>query len=163
MDLPPPSDLPKTNAKFPYFFVGDGIFGLQKYLLTPYARSVNMSFREKIFNYRLSRARRTIECAFGVLVGKWQILKQPLNFKLDTTQTVVMALTCIHNFLITTELKMPHDERRYFVDEELQNHELNDNDDYLEEQNEEAIVLRDRLSQCFVSKAGSVPWQWASI
>lgn len=105
IDLPEPQGLSNApNQKLPYFFLGDGIFGLKSYLITPYARSSKLTFYEKIFNYRHSRGRRAIECAFGTLVSKWQILQKPMNFKLHRSDQMVMALACIHNFLITTEL-----------------------------------------------------------
>lgn len=64
--------LPNTrDEKFPYFFLGHGIFGLKNYLFTPYARSSRLQYWEKIYNLRHAHARRVIECAFGALVSKW--------------------------------------------------------------------------------------------
>ena len=56
-----------------------------------------------MFNYRLSRARLVVECAFGILTKKWKILESAIDFKLQTTETIVMALICLHNFIITEE------------------------------------------------------------
>lgn len=112
LDLPGPSPLPNSHIQVPHFFIGDGIFGLKKYLLVPYSRSINMPYYEKVFNYRLSRARRQIECAFGTMVSKWKILEQPLDFKLETSELIIMSLICIHNFVITMELKLPRQEHR---------------------------------------------------
>lgn len=70
LNLPPPKELPSTNEKMPHFFVGDEAFPLQTNLMRPYSKKAIKSDRERIFNYRLSRARRIIENAFGILSSR---------------------------------------------------------------------------------------------
>jgi hypothetical protein len=53
----------------------------------------------KIFNYRLSRARRIIENVFGILVARFCIFKTHINVQLDNIKDVVMASCALHNFL----------------------------------------------------------------
>ena len=74
--------------------------------MRPFSRGINYGNREKVFNYRLSRARRIIECAFGTLTKKWRVLESPLAWKVENSETIVMALICMHNFIITNELEM---------------------------------------------------------
>ena len=72
MNLPPPDKLPNTPEDSPpahYFFVGDDAFPLRHYMMKPYP-SLALTHDERIFNYRLSRARRTVENAFGILANR---------------------------------------------------------------------------------------------
>lgn len=57
------------NAPEGMVLLGDHAFPLTEYLMTPYSRRLDLSNKQNIFNYRLSRARRTIENTFGVLVS----------------------------------------------------------------------------------------------
>jgi hypothetical protein len=46
---------------------------------------------QKCFNYRLSRARRTIENTFGIFASRWQIFKKPIIARIATTRMIVKA------------------------------------------------------------------------
>ncbi|KAJ8970514.1 hypothetical protein NQ314_001190 [Rhamnusium bicolor] len=58
-----------------------------------------LNTERRIFNYRLSRARRIIENVFGILVARFRIFHTPINLKLKNTEKVVMACCVLHNFL----------------------------------------------------------------
>ena len=66
------------GKELPYVLVGDAIFPLKTWLVKPYSGR-NLSEKEAIFNYRLSRCRRTIENTFGIYVAKWQIFRSPIR------------------------------------------------------------------------------------
>lgn len=75
--------LPGTESpKVPYFLIGDAAFGVPKHLLRSYG-GTHLTVEKIIFNYRLSRARRYIECAFGILSNKCRIFHRPLNVQPD--------------------------------------------------------------------------------
>lgn len=88
----------KHSAVFPYVLVGDEAFGMSENLMRPYGGN-NLSYEQKIFNYRLSRARRYVECAFGILSNKWRIFHRPLNVGIDFAQDIVKACCALHNFV----------------------------------------------------------------
>ena len=81
--------------------VGDDAFPLRTNLLKPFSRK-NLSVEEKVFNYRLSRARRVVENAFGILASRFRILLRPIDLKVDTTEMLVKAVCAIHNWLRIT-------------------------------------------------------------
>lgn len=59
--------------KDPYHLVADSAFPLSPQLLKPFPHE-NLNAIETNFNYRLSRARMAIECAFGRLKGKCKLV-----------------------------------------------------------------------------------------
>lgn len=68
-----------TKLVADYVFVGDEAFGLSQHVLrSPYGGR-NLTKNKHIFNYRLYRARRYVECAFGILSNKWRLFHQPIN------------------------------------------------------------------------------------
>lgn len=66
--------------------------------MKPYPQR-NMTREQRIFNYRLSRARRIVENAFGILSSRFRILLNAINLALDKTSTILLACCYLHNFL----------------------------------------------------------------
>ena len=54
--FPDPDPLPNDTENVPYFFLSDDAFGLRPAMMKPYSHR-GLSRQERIFNYRLSRAR----------------------------------------------------------------------------------------------------------
>uniref|UniRef100_A0A2S2PHY3 Putative nuclease HARBI1 n=1 Tax=Schizaphis graminum TaxID=13262 RepID=A0A2S2PHY3_SCHGA len=99
LQIPDAVSLPLTeNNSQPFVFVADEAFGLHTNLLRPYpGRGLNNTRR--IFNYRLSRARRTVECAFGVLANKWNVLHTTILVEPDFCDHIIKACCVLHNFV----------------------------------------------------------------
>ncbi|CAI6358666.1 unnamed protein product [Macrosiphum euphorbiae] len=99
LNLPAPACLPNTtDSPQPYVIVGDEAFGLHKNLLRPYP-GCGLNPTRRVFNYRLSRARRLVECAFGILANKWRVLHSPLLVEPDYADDVVKACCILHNYI----------------------------------------------------------------
>lgn len=98
LDLPQPRPLPSTNDDFPYFFVADEAFPLKNYLMRPYSKRT-LDNRKRVFNYRLSRGRKSVECAFGMLVSKFRLFEGPICCKEETINSVIKAACVLHNFI----------------------------------------------------------------
>ncbi|KAJ8687628.1 hypothetical protein QAD02_023422 [Eretmocerus hayati] len=159
MDLPPPEPLIEGGPDMPWVLVADEAFGLSNFCMRPYPRSRAMNLRKKVFNYRLSRARRIVEAAFGTLVRVWQVLGNPVKTTLKVTIQTVHACVCLHNFLIM------YDERRERPQREVHNedvfqvieHEIEADDPRPREGSLESV--RYEFSRYFMNE-GAVNFQW---
>lgn len=76
--MPTDSQLPHSTITVPNVIIADDAYPLKTYLLKPYAKR-NLTPAKTGFNYRLSRARRSIKCAFGILCAKWWILEKAIE------------------------------------------------------------------------------------
>lgn len=83
------------------FFVADAAFPLKHYLLKPYQHTP-LTHDQKIFNYRLSRARRIVENAFGILVSRFRIFEKPIATDVSVTDKIIHTACALHNWLRKT-------------------------------------------------------------
>ena len=100
LHIPPPEPLPNQSVSIPYMLVADDAFPLKEYLQKPYAQA-GLTRENRIYNYRLSRARRIVENAFGILANRFRIFGAPIPLKPEKVEAIVMACCSLHNFLRT--------------------------------------------------------------
>ena len=139
--------------------------------MRPFSRKSLTNERRKIFNYRLSRARRIIENTFGILVSRWRVFQTPINATPEKVEKIILATVALHNYLRQT------DNATYtpngFVDNESSSGELIDGSwrSEIDTNNLKsirrirnsryaatALQTRKNLSNYFVNE-GSVSWQ----
>ena len=96
--FPAPDPLPNDYQNVPYFFVGDDAFALRETMMKPYSLR-GLDNEERIFNYRLSRARRVVENAFGILASRSQVLLTTMQHHPSTVKVVVKACIVLHNLM----------------------------------------------------------------
>jgi hypothetical protein len=102
--MPPDACLPgdEGGRDMPLVFVADEAFAASTRVLRPFPRgrgSVALSHRKKVFNYRLSRARRVVENAFGILAGRFRFLSRPVHMLPEKVDILVKAAVALHNLL----------------------------------------------------------------
>ncbi|MCP3954377.1 MAG: transposase family protein, partial [Desulfobacterales bacterium] len=98
LPLPDPEPLPGDTESFPYFILGDDAFPLLTFLMKPYSRR-GLDHPQSVFNYRLSRARRVVENAFGILANRWRCLLTTIPLEVSTVKKLVIAACTLHNML----------------------------------------------------------------
>lgn len=98
LQFPDADPLPGDNVDMPYFFIGDEAFALKTWMMKPYSRQ-HLTREETAFNYRLSRARRVVENAFGILSMRWRVLTTSMQHELKTVEFIVEACIVLHNLM----------------------------------------------------------------
>ena len=98
LNMPAPQPFPGDERPVNFFVVADDAFGLKEYLIKPFPQQ-NLSFWQRIFNYRLSRARRVVENAFGILANRFRVFLAPIRLDESKVEIMVLASCALHNFL----------------------------------------------------------------
>src|SRR5437667_358194 len=62
---------------FPHYIIGDAAFPLKSWLMKPFSATANNGTK-RIFNYRHSRARRSVESAFGIFSSRFRLFYKPI-------------------------------------------------------------------------------------
>ena len=85
----------------PYFLVGDVIFPLKTWLMRPLPGKLDGN--QRIFNYRLSRARLATENTFGILAARWRIFCTPIKASEENVEKYILACLARHYYLRLTD------------------------------------------------------------
>lgn len=152
LPLPDSQPLPGCDIPVPYVFVGDEAFGLNKHIMRPFGGR-NLSTQQKVYNYRLSRARRYVECAFGIMANKWRIFHRPINVSYDFATDIVKACCVLHNFVVERDGIRQKEKLTISIDDDFYP---------LQTQNDaesSASIIRDQFASYFISNRGALPWQ----
>nr|XP_022911203.1 uncharacterized protein LOC111422238 [Onthophagus taurus] len=99
LNLPSALVLPGRHVEVPFVFVGDDAFPLSCNIMKPFPGLQDKGSKTRIFNYRLSRARRVSENAFGILSSVFRILRKPILLQPETATKITLTLIHLHNYL----------------------------------------------------------------
>lgn len=99
LGLPTQRSLAEGRTQVPYVLVADDAFALTNNIMKPYPGHLDSLTPERIYNYRLSRARRIIENVFGIMAAKFRVFLTTIA--LHPVKVEMVTLTCVylHNFL----------------------------------------------------------------
>ncbi|CAH1266737.1 HARBI1 [Branchiostoma lanceolatum] len=171
LGLPPAEPLPGDDRDTPFFIVGDDAFPLRHWLQKPFSLR-DLTHDKRVYNYRLSRARRVVENAFGILASTFRVLLTTLHVLPDNGQSVTKGYLVLHNILRTRYPNLRNED----VDQDVDGmivpgswRNVGVLDDCQREGStgerctRQGRELRLYLMHYFNSQAGKVPWQEAAI
>ena len=88
--FPPPEPMTNDNEWMPFLMIWDNAFTLCTIMMVPYSRK-NLSRSERIFNCRISCARRVVENAFSILAARFQCLLGTLQQNPVAVRDIIQA------------------------------------------------------------------------
>ena len=142
--------------------LADDAFGMSTRLLKPYPNS-SLDPAQRIYNYRHSRARRSVESAFGIMTSKFRLLRRPLDLSYEHNVSCTKAITVLHNHLLQTDLS--HAGRDVDEDSGLIpcGMESISTGRRYNAKSASARKMRDDMANYFFSGKGQVDFQWSKV
>lgn len=158
LNFPLPSFLTGYDINMPYVIVADDAFPLKTNIMKPYPGR-DLTNEKKIFNYRLSRARRTVENAFGIMANRFRILLNTIPLSVEKVELITYTCCILHNFLLK---KKAHS----YIPSELRNNtydKIQSNLNSVSYQHgnrctDKAATIRDHFCTYF-NTVGAISWQ----
>ena len=157
--------------------MADDAFPLKEYIQKPYSQ-VGLTPNKRIFNYMLSRARRVVDNAFGILANRFRVFMTPIRLAPEKVENIVLACCSLHNFLSSHHTSRAiYAPQGSFDTEDSDSHAMTPGNWRQEQQPQGLISLERRsgnrhtnaakamrdLCMYFNSDRGSVPWQSSMI
>lgn len=105
LNLPSSKPLPGRTLPVPYTLVADDAFAQRANLMKPYSQR-GLTMVQRVFNYRLSRARRIIENVFGIMAERFRVLRKPFHLDGDKAKKVTLACCVLQNYLMCTNKRL---------------------------------------------------------
>jgi len=96
VEFPFPEPMEIQNSDFNHLcvFIGDEAFPLSTYMMRPFPGQF-LPANKRIFNYRLSRARRVIENTFGILTSRFRIYRRSIIAKPELGVNIIKGELCL--------------------------------------------------------------------
>lgn len=162
LKIPEATHLPgeANDNPFPFYFVADEAFPLQHNIMRPFPKRV-LNDARRIFNFRLSRGRKSVECSFGMLTSKFRLFDRPMYTNRSNAVQTIKTACVLHNFIRRREGQpyVPQEFNKCSVVPAL-----SDNSTFSENNNLNAANrLRNKLGEYFLKPTGAIPTQWRCV
>ena len=166
MGFPEPEELGETGLSCNYHIIGDDAFPLRKDVMKPFPFR-QLHYERHIYNYRLSRARRVVENAFGIMANRFRVFLTKIELEPEKAKMITLAACCLHNMLIEKQGSYTSNG----IDHENENHDMIPGTWRMDPQLATMETTHNRnfsfsskgqrnlLKTFFNSRVGSVPWQ----
>lgn len=156
LNFPPARRLPfdENGKDMPFVLVGDEAFAVSSHVMRPYPNRYLIE-KKRLFNYRLCRARRMVECTFGIFASKWRIFHRCLDVNVDFAVEIIKATCVLHNFVRKKD--------GYKFEDLLYQDPLDNIPAQGVRGTRDGTQVRDYFATYFTSPQGSVPWQYEKI
>jgi len=165
-ELQLPADKPLPAAAelgcLPHVIVGDEAFPMKRNLMRPYPGR-DLDDEKRIFNYRLSRARRIVENAFGLLAARFRIYQRRLQLHPENVDKVIQATCVLHNYIQKTTpapaFGDPTQDQGSSIREPQTAGAISSLQMAGNRATQDAVAVRATFKDYFNSPAGAVDWQ----
>ncbi len=161
LDLPPDAPLSGAEGTMPFVFVANKAFPLRRNMMRPFPGH-NLSPEQMVFNYRLSRAQRMVECAFSILASQWRLYRRVLGVSPEVAEVVVKA-TCILQNLISWHSADEEDPSSTALCTEPSAGMEGITQVGSNNASKEALPVREKFATYFCSSAGEVSCQHVAV
>lgn len=95
----PDDDLLLNDVRcLPYFILGDDASPLRNYLMKPFGKR-SLSNKMMVVNYRISRGRRVMENAVGILAICWRCFLHIMEQRPNDVWLIVEIAVLLHKFM----------------------------------------------------------------
>jgi hypothetical protein len=100
--VPKPESFEGSEIEMPFVILGNEAYPLKTYLMKTFAKK-DLPCKERVLNYGLLRARRCVECTFGILRAKWRLLNKAIETNVNKAERIVRCNFLLHNIIIDLE------------------------------------------------------------
>nr|CAH7744377.1 unnamed protein product [Callosobruchus chinensis] len=160
----------------PYVLVADDAFPLTTAIMKPYSGHQEKHSKNRVFNYRLSRARRVVENVFEILAAVFRVLRKPMLLQPEKAEKIVLTCVLLHNNYLRKNAKTrsSYNPPGTFDKEDLETGTIEPGSWRRDSQpsasflplmniprkaSMEAWAIRDEYAEYFMTNQGQVPWQ----